>query len=128
MVRAFLAAGHFYALHLPTYALRVEHKTISWTQDKIDSLYRGIHDLWQLASTHGLHQLQRYTWLRIRNHYPATGHMLNQSQQDFVNDVEQAMNPQRRTMRHWLFSKDKNFSDPRKRALTILGKTYFYRK
>ena len=128
MVRAFLAAGHFYALHLPTYALRVEHKTISWTQNKIDSLYRGIHDLWQLASTHGLHQLQRYTWLRIRNHYPATGHMLNQSQQDFVNDVEQAMNPQRRTMRHWLFSKDKNFSDPRKRALTILGKTYFYRK
>lgn len=128
MVRAFLAAGHFYALHLPTYALRVEHKTITWTQDKIDGLYSGIRDIWQLACAHKLARLQCYTWFRIRNHYPATGHLLNQSQQAFVQEVEQAMNPQRQTMRYRLFSKDKNFADPRKRALTILGKTYFYRK
>ena len=128
MVRAFLAAGHLYALHLPTYALRVEHKTITWTQDKIDGLYSGIRDIWQLACAHKLARLQCYTWFRIRNHYPATGHLLNQSQQAFVQEVEQAMNPQRQTMRYRLFSKDKNFADPRKRALTILGKTYFYRK
>lgn len=128
MVRAFLAAGQFYALHLPTYALRVEHKTISWSRDKIDGLYSGIRDVWQLACTHRLPRLQHYTWLRIRNHYPSTGHMLTPAQQDFINNVEQAMNPQRRTMRYWLFSKDKNFADPRQKTLTILGRTYTCRK
>lgn len=128
MVKAFLAARHFYALHIPTYSLRVEHKTVTWNQDKIDGLYSGIRYIWQLACEHGLYRLQHYTWLRIRNHYPATGNLLSQSQHAFVQEVEQAMNPQRRTIRYRLFSKDKNFADPRKRGLTILGKTYFYRK
>ena len=126
MVAAFMAAGDFYAISRPTYSYRVEHKEVNWTPQKSADVYQGIYDIWQQASMQHLPRLKRHAWARIREHYPATAHLLTPEQQQFINEVETDQNPQRRTLRYKLFSKDKNFADPRRRALTILGITYIY--
>lgn len=128
MVKAFLAAKHFYALPCVTYAYRIEHKKLSWTPEKAADLFKGLKDVWGEAAAHNLPGLKLCVWERIREHYHLVESLLGPEQLDFVNTVRKATVPPTLSLWQRIFSIQKNFAHRRQRRLNILGMSFEYRK
>ncbi len=121
MVQAMLCAKQFYALPLITYAYRQAHHQVRWTPLKAQHLIEGLQSIWEMATEHRLPRLRQNTWHILRDHYNYISHLLTPEQQDFIRQVDDEARPVRTGFRRFIFSKDKNFLDRRKRQYTILG-------
>lgn len=128
MVNAFIAAGHFYALPVITYAYRLEHKALNWNSAKVAGLFNGLNDVWQMACTHNLDKLKNYVWERIREHFHLVEPLMTPEQLDFVNQVRTVCVKTSPSLLQRIFSIEKNFPHRRQRRLNILGMQFVYKK
>ena len=69
MVRAFTLAENFFALTDITYCYRLNYKTISWDEKRVDALLRGLQMNLQWAREHEMYDLYNLTIRRIIYEY-----------------------------------------------------------
>lgn len=65
MLRAFAAAGKFYALAEPTYCYRINHCSVNWTTQKVYDLLCGVEDNLRFSAEHGYARVHCLNYNRL---------------------------------------------------------------
>ena len=67
-VNAMILAKEFYGIHKITYAYRIRHKTVYWSEENTIGALLGITDDFNYARKYKLNKLTEYTYARLKNH------------------------------------------------------------
>lgn len=88
MVRAMLAAGHFYAVPQQTYAYRKEHRQLKWKQRHTDALFAGLAEVWQQTKKYQMPHLQQEVYRNLCDHFTRAQKHLTAAHNAFIREVE----------------------------------------
>ena len=68
-VKAMITAKRFYGIKDITYVYRMQHKTINWTDEKINALVSGLRDNMIISKNNKLEKLHYITYCRINGEF-----------------------------------------------------------
>lgn len=71
-VRAMILSQKFFALKRPTYVYRISHKKVSWTERKIEDIFRSYKDILSLCKENNLSDLYKLIVVRAIYFYERT--------------------------------------------------------